>query len=90
MQVPARWREGVSAAARLANAGMLRLYLLRIGNSPAAAYYGFTAKGRAYAYLSGFDPDWAELCPGAQIIQTVLKRGIRRRWQYQSANEMGC
>jgi hypothetical protein len=21
--------------------------------------------------------------------QTVLKRGIRRRWQYQSANEMG-
>src|SRR6516164_1910374 len=26
----------------------------------------------------------------AKILQTVLKRGIRRRWQYQSANEMGC
>jgi hypothetical protein len=26
----------------------------------------------------------------AEIKQTVLKRGIRRRWQYQSANEMGC
>jgi hypothetical protein len=27
---------------------------------------------------------------GAKFKQTVLKRGIRRRWQYQSANEMGC
>jgi hypothetical protein len=24
----------------------------------------------------------------ANILQTVLKRGLRRRWQYQSANKM--
>jgi len=24
----------------------------------------------------------------AKILQTVLKRGLRRRWQYQSANKM--
>jgi len=25
---------------------------------------------------------------GAEVKQTVLKRGLRRRWQYQSANKM--
>ena len=24
----------------------------------------------------------------AEFLQTVLKRGLRRRWQYQSANKM--
>lgn len=46
----------LSAAQRMFDAGMLRLYLLRVGNSTVAAYYGFTAKRTAYAYLSGFDP----------------------------------
>jgi len=65
------------AAARLADADMLRLYLLRIGNSPVAAYYGFTANRSAYAYLSGFDPDCAELCPGVQIIGHAIEEAIR-------------
>jgi hypothetical protein len=30
------------------------------------------------------------LCFNTVCLQTVLKHGIRRRWQYQSANEMGC
>jgi hypothetical protein len=35
----------LSAAQRMIDAGMLlRRYLLRVGNSTAAAYYGFTAK----------------------------------------------
>jgi CelD/BcsL family acetyltransferase involved in cellulose biosynthesis len=58
----------LSAATQLADAGMLRLYLLRlrVGSSLVAAYYGFTAKNSAYAYLSGLDPDCAPLRPGAQ------------------------
>lgn len=67
----------LSAANRLADAGMLRLYLLRLGNSPVAAYYGFIAKRSAYAYLSGFDPDSAELRPGAQIIRHAIEDAIR-------------
>src|SRR5207253_1447482 len=51
----------LSVAHRMIDAGMLRLYLLRLGKSTAAAYYGFTAKRTAYAYLSGFDPEFAEL-----------------------------
>jgi CelD/BcsL family acetyltransferase involved in cellulose biosynthesis len=65
------------AASRLLDAGMLRLYLLRIGNSPVAAYYGFTANHTAYAYLTGFDPEWAELSPGAQIVGHAIEEAVR-------------
>jgi CelD/BcsL family acetyltransferase involved in cellulose biosynthesis len=58
-------------------AGMLRLHLLRVGNSTAAAYYGFTAKHTAYAYLSGFDPEFAELSPGAQILAHAIEEAVR-------------
>jgi CelD/BcsL family acetyltransferase involved in cellulose biosynthesis len=67
----------VTAAQRMLDAGMLRLYLLRVGNSTAAAYYGFTAKCTAYAYLSGFDPAFAELSPGTQIVAHAIEEAIR-------------
>ena len=63
----------LTAAQRMLDAGMLRLYLLRVGNSTAAAYYGFTAKRTAYAYLSGFDPEFAELSPGTQIVAHAIE-----------------
>jgi CelD/BcsL family acetyltransferase involved in cellulose biosynthesis len=65
------------AAKRMLGAGMLRLYLFRLGKTPLAAYYGFTAKGAAYAYLSGFDPDYAELSPGTQIVGYAIEEAIR-------------
>lgn len=67
----------LTAAQRMLDAGMLRLYLLRVGNSTAAAYYGFTAKRTAYAYLSGFDPEFAELSPGTQIVAHAIEEAIR-------------
>jgi CelD/BcsL family acetyltransferase involved in cellulose biosynthesis len=67
----------LTAAQRMLDAGMLRLYLLRVGNSIAAAYYGFTAKRTAYAYLSGFDPAFAELSPGTQIVAHAIEEAIR-------------
>jgi CelD/BcsL family acetyltransferase involved in cellulose biosynthesis len=67
----------LTAAQRMLDAGMLRLYLLRIGNSTAAAYYGFTAKRAAYAYLSGFDPEFAELSPGTQIVAHAIEEAVR-------------
>jgi CelD/BcsL family acetyltransferase involved in cellulose biosynthesis len=65
------------ATKRLLNSGILRLYLLRIGASPVAAYYGFMANHTAYAYLSGFDPDYAELSPGTQIVGHAIEEAIR-------------
>jgi CelD/BcsL family acetyltransferase involved in cellulose biosynthesis len=67
----------LSASQRMIDAGMLRLYLLRVGNSIAAAYYGFTAKRTAYAYLSGFDPAFAELSPGTQIVAHAIEEAVR-------------
>jgi CelD/BcsL family acetyltransferase involved in cellulose biosynthesis len=67
----------LTAARRMLGVGMLRLYLLRLGNTPLAAYYGFTAKGTAYAYLSGFDPDYGELSPGAQVVGHAIEEAIR-------------
>jgi CelD/BcsL family acetyltransferase involved in cellulose biosynthesis len=67
----------LTAAERMFDAGMLRLYLLRIGNLSVAAYYGFTANRTAYAYLSGFDPDRAELSPGTQIVGHAIEEAIR-------------
>lgn len=65
------------AARRMLDAAMLRLYLLRLGTIPLAAYYGFTAKGIACAYLSGFDPDYAEISPGTQIVGHAIEEAIR-------------
>ena len=67
----------LAAAHRMLDAGVLRLYLLRIGNTVAAAYYGFAAKRTAYAYLSGFDPEYAELSPGTQIVAHAIEEAIR-------------
>lgn len=74
---PAVRRFHLNAAQRMFDAGMLRLYLLRVGDNIIAAYYGFTAKRTAYAYLSGFDPDRAELSPGAQIVGHAIEEAIR-------------
>ena len=85
----ARWRErgeaGVLADARvrafhsaalprLAAAGVARLFLLTIGGETVAAYYGFLHGDRAYAYLGGFDPAFAEESPGAILIGHAIAR----------------
>ena len=74
---PAARKFHLSAAARMFRCGMLRLYLLRIGSSTVAAYYGLTANQKAYAYLSGYDPEHAELSPGTQIIAHAIEEAVR-------------
>ncbi|HEY3911125.1 MAG TPA: GNAT family N-acetyltransferase [Stellaceae bacterium] len=65
-----------AAAAGLYAAGMLRLYRLWIGDAVGAVYYGFAAKGRAYAYLGGFDPAQPRLSPGMQIIAHAIEQAV--------------
>lgn len=67
----------LDVAQRMLEAGMLRLYLLRLGQTPLAAYYGFAANGVAHAYLSGFDPDRAELSLGTQIVGYAIEEAVR-------------
>jgi CelD/BcsL family acetyltransferase involved in cellulose biosynthesis len=65
------------AAPALLRAGMLRLYGLRIGDRIAAVYYGLLAKGRAYNYLPGFDPELGRARPGALIVGHAIREAVR-------------
>jgi CelD/BcsL family acetyltransferase involved in cellulose biosynthesis len=58
----------------LAHAGLVRLYTLRIGGEPAASYYGFLHRERAYAYLTGFDPAFAFESPSVTLLAHVIER----------------
>jgi CelD/BcsL family acetyltransferase involved in cellulose biosynthesis len=65
----------------LMQAGLLRLYVLRIGGEPAAAHYGFVHRDRAYVYLTGFNPGFAFESPGvillAHAVEQALAEGAR-------------
>jgi CelD/BcsL family acetyltransferase involved in cellulose biosynthesis len=64
------------AAPALAAEGMLRLYRMHFGDAVAAVYYGFAWRGRAYAYIGGFDPDMPRLSPGALILRHAIGAAI--------------
>ncbi|MGA1875832.1 MAG: GNAT family N-acetyltransferase [bacterium] len=64
------------AALNLLEAGVLRLYALRLGCRMAACLYGFIHKGRFYYYLGGFDPAFRGLSPGTLLIGLVMEEAI--------------
>lgn len=70
-----------AATPRLAAAGLARLFLLRLGGRCAGAYYGLTDGRRSYAWLGGFDPEFAYESPGtlliAHAIQSAVGEGCR-------------
>jgi CelD/BcsL family acetyltransferase involved in cellulose biosynthesis len=87
----ARWQErGGSEALRgghveeflakttpqLLTAGLARLFLLRLGGCCAGAYYGMSGGGRAYAWLGGFDPQFAYESPGTLLIAHAIEAAV--------------
>lgn len=56
------------ALALLAEAGLARLWLLKIDERTAGAYYGLQHGPRAYAYLGGFDPAFSFESPGTALV----------------------
>jgi CelD/BcsL family acetyltransferase involved in cellulose biosynthesis len=56
--------------------GVAKLYELQIAEQTVAAYYGFQDNGRAYAYLSGFDPRFAYESPGSLLLAHVIADSI--------------
>ncbi len=65
------------ALPRLAAAGLVRAATLRIENRVAGAFYGFRHTGRAYAYVGGFDPDFAFESPGTILLADAIESGAR-------------
>ncbi len=64
-------------AAGFAARGWLRLYILRLGGREIAAHYGFCAKGRAFYYVGGFDPEWKKLSPGTLAVGHAVEAAVR-------------
>jgi CelD/BcsL family acetyltransferase involved in cellulose biosynthesis len=60
----------------LMQAGLVRLYVLRIGGEPAAAYYGFMHGARAYVYLTGFDPRFTFESPGVILLAHAVEQAL--------------
>ena len=70
-----------AAIPRLADAGLLRLQVLRIGGQIAALYHTLSAPGRLLFYLSGFDDTQSSCSPGTLLLGHIIERaadqGIR-------------
>jgi CelD/BcsL family acetyltransferase involved in cellulose biosynthesis len=64
------------AVPRLQDAGLLRLYTLSIGDTVAAVYYALVSGSRAYAYLTGFDPDYDKESPGVLLMAHVIEEAV--------------
>jgi CelD/BcsL family acetyltransferase involved in cellulose biosynthesis len=71
-----RFHETVSCA--LQERDMLYLHALRIDRRIIAAQYVLQYNRRAYLYITGFDPDFGALSPGALLMSHVLQEALRR------------
>ena len=63
-----------AAAPLLLSAGLLRLHALRLDERIVAVVYALFAKGRAYSYLSGFDPELAYYSPSTFLLGHAIER----------------
>ena len=64
------------ALPRLDAAGLVRLYVLRVGADVVGAYYGFVHEGRAYAYMTGFDPAHSFESPGVTLLAHAIDAAL--------------
>ena len=74
------FQRGVAPA--LLKDGLLRLYRMRLNERTIAAIYAFFHRETVFCYLQGFDPQFAHLSPGTQLMFAVIadavKLGMRR------------
>lgn len=66
-----------AALPRLMEAGLTRLFELRIGERIAGCYYGFFDRGKAYAYIGGFDSEFAAASPGNLLVAHAIEEARR-------------
>lgn len=64
------------AAPLLLSAGLLRLSAMLLGPDAVAVYYGLHWRGRAYAYLSGFDARHAYESPGSILLEHAIESAM--------------
>lgn len=64
-------------APQLLTKGLLRLYTLFLNSESIACLYTLFEKGQVLCYMQGFDPQFAQLSPGTQVLGAVLEDAVR-------------
>jgi len=64
----------LEVAERFGRRGWLRLCRLHIGDRVGAVNYGFCVRRRAYYYIGGFAPEFAQLSPGGLIVDEMIRQ----------------
>ena len=72
----------LTSAPDLLGRGILRLHRLRLSGRTVAAIYSLFEQETVFCYLQGFDPEFADVSPGTQLMFSVMEdaveRGIRK------------
>ncbi len=61
-----------------ANRGWLALFFLTFNDEPVSTIYSFEYNGKLYAYLCGFDPEYAGYRPGHLAFKKLMEYGIKK------------
>ena len=61
-------------AQRMLDAGALRMYAMRIGETIRAIFYGFAHHNTVYYYLGGYDPDLEKISIGNTIVAHAIEQ----------------
>jgi CelD/BcsL family acetyltransferase involved in cellulose biosynthesis len=62
-----------------AEKGSLDLFFLTFNDRPVSAVYSYEYNGKLYAYLCGFDPEYAKYRPGHLAFKNLIKYGIDKK-----------
>lgn len=68
-----------TAGPKLFAHGILRLYRLHITDRPIAVLYVLRDRSTAFCYLQGFEPEFAFLSPGTQLMFYALEDAVQSR-----------
>jgi len=62
-----------------AEKGWLGLFFLTFNDKPVSAIYSYEYNGKLYAYLCGFDPEYARYRPGHLAFKNLIHYGIDKK-----------
>jgi CelD/BcsL family acetyltransferase involved in cellulose biosynthesis len=66
-----------AVAPALLPAGILRLCRMRVNDRSIAAIYALFHRDTVFCYLQGYDPEFAHLSPGNQLMFAVIEDAVR-------------
>jgi CelD/BcsL family acetyltransferase involved in cellulose biosynthesis len=69
----------MDVASAFAKKGWLALFFLTFNDKPVSTVYCYEYNRKLYAYLCGFDPEYAKYRPGHLAFKNIIKYGIEKK-----------